>query len=606
MRDDGLNRPLWVARQFLRPQDFVAAQHYHLINRWRHNIGLHRWGIADGLEFDTETPAVLPGLAIDGFGRELVLTENRPIAKNEFDRKGTDSLHVWIVYDRDETEPASGDDGCRGAHEPSSFWYERPFILLTDGTDDIDPRKPEDRDQAGDVEFPPYRPFPIDGAPWPVYLGTMTRLGTATAPKFEVEKSRRPYVGLVGRSIEHPTGLARIDLGSELNPNVHFAVSTLDLDTCEEVPRIALFGPAPTTGGTVEETRLELYEDVVVEGDVTIEQGSLWFRDSRPCGSFSRPWQIYRCVQQSNGKTENVLRFEFGSGFDDRFEIGRWNGEKNTFEPCLAIDRECRVTIGGDLIVDGRAIIAEGIENAAFSPDAVSALDTAQSTSMFDFLQGLASGGAIEFAKQLAQLNATIALRVVAELVGELVRNAVEFNAATEFASRLVGAGKQFARDVMLEIVSPLVSDLGEPFPVGELATRLVQGDLARAREVMLETLHQLAPEEPTAVPAFVAELIKIDSELARHVMSALVTLNRALALEVMLETLGVLAENPGVAKIVEQLVAVNSDLAGELALETLIQLPDDFNVVDFSRELVSRDRDFAVKLRDALVIELA
>ena len=63
--------------QRLRAADLQAEQAYHAGARRRHHLGGHTWGIVYGL-----APAVAggqlvvqPGLAVDGYGRELLLAE---------------------------------------------------------------------------------------------------------------------------------------------------------------------------------------------------------------------------------------------------------------------------------------------------------------------------------------------------------------------------------------------------------------------------------------------------------------------------------------------------------------------------------------------------
>ena len=75
-----IERPNYYQLQFLGADDFKAEQAYHRDMRRRHNIGPHRWGIVTGLEL-VERPRdgggfdvyIEPGMAIDGFGREIFI-----------------------------------------------------------------------------------------------------------------------------------------------------------------------------------------------------------------------------------------------------------------------------------------------------------------------------------------------------------------------------------------------------------------------------------------------------------------------------------------------------------------------------------------------------
>ncbi|HJS23130.1 MAG TPA: hypothetical protein VJ751_02085 [Pyrinomonadaceae bacterium] len=64
-------------RQRLRAGDLRAEQDYLLGLAGRHNVGPHEWGIVRGLAltFEGNTLTVQPGLAIDGYGREIVVFE---------------------------------------------------------------------------------------------------------------------------------------------------------------------------------------------------------------------------------------------------------------------------------------------------------------------------------------------------------------------------------------------------------------------------------------------------------------------------------------------------------------------------------------------------
>jgi microcystin-dependent protein len=64
--------------QFLRVDDFVDEQAYHLGMRRAHNRMFHTPGVAYGLgvEYSGSTLTVSAGVALDGDGREIVLSEN--------------------------------------------------------------------------------------------------------------------------------------------------------------------------------------------------------------------------------------------------------------------------------------------------------------------------------------------------------------------------------------------------------------------------------------------------------------------------------------------------------------------------------------------------
>src|SRR5581483_6189128 len=101
--NDEIRRVRYFDRQFLRASDFQEEQAYHIALRRRHNIAGHTWGIVVGLALEVDGEgnlSVAPGLAIDGFGRELVVSGRRAIAPDAFDLFDADALDVWLEYDR--------------------------------------------------------------------------------------------------------------------------------------------------------------------------------------------------------------------------------------------------------------------------------------------------------------------------------------------------------------------------------------------------------------------------------------------------------------------------------------------------------------------------
>lgn len=77
-----LKRPSYFAGQLLTADDLRAEQDYHIQARWQHNRMLHGYGIVVGLEVaiqendESSTQIIVsPGYALDGWGREIVVTE---------------------------------------------------------------------------------------------------------------------------------------------------------------------------------------------------------------------------------------------------------------------------------------------------------------------------------------------------------------------------------------------------------------------------------------------------------------------------------------------------------------------------------------------------
>ncbi len=130
--------------EFLREQDFIDEQNYHIQRQRDHNQLLHTPGIAQGLEIP-DPPAgstrvtVNTGIAYDNQGREIVLANNQEINLESFadDR----SVYLAISYAEQETDPTS-EAGVTG----NTRWTEEPLIetLLPDESDQF-PADPEEK-----------------------------------------------------------------------------------------------------------------------------------------------------------------------------------------------------------------------------------------------------------------------------------------------------------------------------------------------------------------------------------------------------------------------------------------------------------------------------
>jgi hypothetical protein len=109
--------------QLLQEHDFSAEQEYHLDRQRRHNRQLHTYGIAEGLEVtaNVDSATVSPGTAIDGEGRQIVLTEPRNVS---FGSLKSQFVLVVISYHEEASDPATvGGDGA-------TRWLERPDVAV--------------------------------------------------------------------------------------------------------------------------------------------------------------------------------------------------------------------------------------------------------------------------------------------------------------------------------------------------------------------------------------------------------------------------------------------------------------------------------------------
>jgi hypothetical protein len=189
MNVEDIKRLRFYEQQFLRAKDFQDEQAYHIEMRHRHLIAHHTWGVVVGLNFqwdeESQICAVQPGLAVDGFGREIVVFFPEPLdlskIRSEAEAQlgpsltvGTRDqlLNIWIVYYLEETAlPAKGYEGCK---QDEATRFREGFRLLY-------VNKPLYDSKTRDPKNPDTWPQPFDDlpgdqviAPWPILLGTVT------------------------------------------------------------------------------------------------------------------------------------------------------------------------------------------------------------------------------------------------------------------------------------------------------------------------------------------------------------------------------------------------------------------------------------------------
>ena len=414
MNDDIITRMHYYPKQYLRTQDFTAEQAYHVAMRRRHNIAHHQWGIVQGLELFVENGSfsVLPGFAIDGYGRELIVPKRRPLPGSEFDDKGRDALDVWLVYDRQAGgQAAEGYAGCRPKNNrchhvtedengrcncqtngnqpagdlnencngsaPSPYrWQEYPILRV--GRPDAaspDRRKPV-QVPDGDIPFGASRTAPDDpNAEWPVFLGQIQRnRSEPTEPfSYRVDMDGRPYAGLVGEAVFSPSGRTWVQIGAEKDGDPYrFAVFIPEADKNNPRLDIDQSGNVGIQGATT------------MHGKLTMKGGAIALQAG--IAETKIPWTIYR--YNDNGQDQLRIQMEGAvQGKENRVVVGYWSAEENKFIPCLTVKDNCQVEINGDLDVRGR-IEADSFVLPSFTL-------TAEQYLLTSALMGISGGGTL-------------------------------------------------------------------------------------------------------------------------------------------------------------------------------------------------------------------
>lgn len=121
--------------EYLGAVDFDAEQEYHRDMRRRHNLGQHTWGIAAGLDL-AQVPNggpnnavdifLMPGMAIDGFGREIVVLGKAQLTQDPFapyydpnPAAAPKQMYLWIAYDQSMANAST--DSCSRTGNSNAF-----------------------------------------------------------------------------------------------------------------------------------------------------------------------------------------------------------------------------------------------------------------------------------------------------------------------------------------------------------------------------------------------------------------------------------------------------------------------------------------------------
>jgi hypothetical protein len=373
----GAVRARYREGQVLRAADLAAEQAYLIAMRRRHNIGGHVWGIVRGLELkrprNKEEITLQPGMAVDGFGRELIIQEawasSFQLLNERFEAIGNPKqADFWLCHARQSEftlQPGKWDCGPG----QNNRWREEVVLLLTEGDSDSlpDPRKPVSVAEE-DFDFSPHEIPPDDpDRKWPVYLGRVTRTTSTTSSgdtivSYEVVLASipfRPYATLIGESVTAPSGRAMVQVGAGMTGDLNIFSVKLRRSTGELADNVAVdrAGNAVTVRGnaTLSKTNSNLHpgEEICFEPLAEEPQAAA-------------PWRIYRVKRSKDGAADQQLRIEIahpGKKDDPRlyqFAVGMAAPDKNNeprFNSCLLLQSDCTVTIkANNFTVHGRLI----------------------------------------------------------------------------------------------------------------------------------------------------------------------------------------------------------------------------------------------------------
>jgi hypothetical protein len=351
-----VKRPFYREQALLTAADLRAEQQYRIAMRRRHDIGAHVWGIVEGLgiAIGADQLVVEPGLAVDGYGRALIVPARVTVAAEMLYRLG-DRVAVFLLYGLVAgAGPGGGNRGDGLCH--SDRLYEEARLRLTGDGDGIVPRKPQGV-AAIDLEFPPDRPPPDDpGREWPVLLATLRRGGASTP--YTADLAGRPYVDLRGEVVTAPSGRARLQVGAEgLGDRRRLSVAAAgEGGEPFEQFSIAVDGTTTLFGDATFGSDLSLADAAAGDAARVVEFGA---KSAPPDAAL--PWSVYRTpAPPANGPPQDQLRFEIGSpgdkGDPQNFAFAIGHAAADDFVPCLSMTADCTVTVRGTLTVGGQLL----------------------------------------------------------------------------------------------------------------------------------------------------------------------------------------------------------------------------------------------------------
>lgn len=364
MSNNGSKRVNYYEKQYLRTRDFQDEQAYHLTGRRRHNLGHHTWGIVAGLELveqpqegngDAVDVNIQPGMAVDGFGREILLQEPYKLEPFLFeDFANPQYLEVWITYKEELTQrPPPGYELCDVADqfdrvcetfkvvvEPQPPTHDPIIIAGQEATPP--PQPPAEALTIPPDESVPYQEFPTaqDNFRWLIPLGNVNwdgqKLVKATAERL-VEGRR--YVGNITAEVLAPAAELRIrDRFTESLP-----------PPTGEAGETSLDGVAVEVEGSLQVDRLLTAKD-----DVQIHGGKLDFRARNGNGGGDQ-FTIQR--QEPGGAAGIDLRMKIGeeNAGENRLVIGPADREQ------FIIADDGNTTIDGDItILNEKNLLVDG------------------------------------------------------------------------------------------------------------------------------------------------------------------------------------------------------------------------------------------------------
>lgn len=232
-----VERVNYYERQFLGASDFRAQQNYDRDMRRRHNLGHHTWGIVSGLELREIAREggggavdifIMPGMAVDGFGREILVLQQQKLDPGLFATfANKDQREVWIAFDESSGKRSPYPDRCATTDQFArvnegyviSIDPAKPHAPIVVAGKVVSPTETDPVKKIVDDESVPYQELENE-APlpeWLVRLGSVVWDGSAGKKHFVATNANREtldmgrrYVGVVAQEALAPAKSFRL------------------------------------------------------------------------------------------------------------------------------------------------------------------------------------------------------------------------------------------------------------------------------------------------------------------------------------------------------------------------------------------------------------
>jgi hypothetical protein len=364
VNDIAEQRPSFFEGEYLSASDLEQLVIYLRDQSARHLLGGHTWGIVAGLQL-LEQPLsgggvdmfLLPGYAIDGYGRPIVVVNPVRLGVDRFNGQPSGPVQVWLRYDEGQTNATrpgfqvccNGGDAYSRVAE--SYEYEVGFKSLASqqsgisvGGETVDDARTALRvfNDAGQVVCDasiPYQDLPLTDdtkSHWLISLGevgwqagtpgqfmSLTDAGDPTGAKVIHSRRLRSYAGVVAEDVYASDNLIRFrrrttDVGDDDPKTISLACGAGDLTDASHDRDFANCADGPMPNELVwVEGKMRVIDDVRVLAPGRIELRDASGTNYDPATTAgSTPTFLQRTDHKNAGSNNADLEIVIGKAVD--------------------------------------------------------------------------------------------------------------------------------------------------------------------------------------------------------------------------------------------------------------------------------------------------